>query len=389
MGIKKPELFGLELTLWTKTMMLKIFVFYILARNMINSEPDFTVILYNISASDDLILDYKTLCKYFARKINHTFKAIIFETAENISQFDVNLVDANNYSYLDPNPFILPSVTSFFSLTFMIPSIGRLEKFLYFFLPFSRMVWRIIAASSLYFALALKLSQRHISYANHLTNALTIMVSRPVVISTNSLLGRLIYLTIIGFSMIVSTLYTSYLGLFLTTNIERTQFTFLCPESRLFYLKPYCDSFICRETPYGDYLLSMNNLNLNYGYCVTSNYWTQKTGQFFKIVIPWKTTYGHYIRINRNTKHLESFNKFVIECFSSGLMIKWENDMKHKNYSKQILSYLKEENHILKEKHFKFPAIIFGTGILLAVILFIMEVMRYKYNQLNIIFPKI
>lgn len=218
--------------------MLLLTLFYLLSRTIGSScKTEFSVILYNITTSDRLILDYKTLCRHYAQKYNFQMKMITFETAENLSEHDVNLVDADDYKSLDPNPFKLTSVERFFSVSLIIPSIKKIDKFLYFSLPFSGKVWILILIAIVYFASALKLAQRKISFGSHLLNSFTLQISKPIDIGRTSDIVRFIYLNIIAFSWILCIIYMTYLGSFLTANVDKTKFTYICTQTRLNYLQ--------------------------------------------------------------------------------------------------------------------------------------------------------
>lgn len=119
---------------------------------------------------------------------------------------------------------------------------------------------------------------------------------------------------------------------------------------------------------------------MNYGYCVTSLYWNGNIGtafcSIFKVAYPWKPSYGHYLRINKNSPHLNRFNRFLLDCFSTGLIMKWSSDMKMRNYTKKIQKFFDDSDTILRGRDFRLPATILVSGNIIAALTFGWELYR-------------
>lgn len=352
--------------------MFMAFLYHIYCNN------DFKVIArdYNIDRKKTLLRDLLQTCDVFALKFNYSIQYSALENIKNISEFDVNIADFEDYHDIDPNPFILPSVLQFYGLTFVIPAIGKVDKHLYFILPFQTKVWIIIFIIYLIIPIILKMFLKNSS----IIIPVMILANQPIKVHK---IKGFWYSSIILINLFVNVAYSTFLGFFLTTSVDETKFLFLCPEFRADMLEEHSQHIHYKTNDYKSYIWHISNLNMSYGYCLTSLFWRKNLNmnpyQIFRVIKPWKFVYGHYLRINQNSKYLEQFNDYLIKVFSSGLMEKWGRDMKIKNYIKSVQNYLKEENRFLSAKDFQICFSVFSIGLFVGCLVFLFEIFYRKY----------
>lgn len=243
---------------------------------------------------------------------------------------DVVLVDTENYANMNPNPFVLTSVVPFYSIGLVMPSLNNIDKSNYFTMPFDKVIWMIHAIFPIYYALALEIAMRKSTIMENILEGVRVIAKGNLrVPKTNRSLVKIIYLLTISYSILMSMMYTSYLGCFLTRALGKTDFVFVCTAARIKILSKERKLFNFLVQEPDDYYAKLYGLDMNYGYCVTSIFRNNAIGfknymkPIFRSVIPWKFVYGHYLRINQHSKHLNNFNSFLLNAYSTGLMKKW------------------------------------------------------------------
>lgn len=235
--------------------------------NILKSENDLNIILYNNST----VFFVKTLAIEYAKHFNYSVNWILFQYIQNINNIDLSILENQDFKVWEPNPFTITSIAPFYRINNIIP-IVNIDKFRYFFLQFTNSVWTLILISPIYFAIILKISEYKIKFSNHFFRTLMILLEQSIKIKESKIILRIIYFLIFLFSSIISTIYLSYLGSFLTKAIDKTAFPILCPEQRITLIENNKNINFFKVN-YSEYLKNLFNLNVKYGYCISSIFW--------------------------------------------------------------------------------------------------------------------
>lgn len=183
--------------------------------------------------------------------------------------------------------------------------------------------------------------------------------------------------------------YTTFLGSFLTKSIDKVTFPIICPQNRLALLGNLdYKKFNFIVTDFTEYKKLFTSLNLEFGYCISSTLWKDYIRptyrKAFRVIVPWKSTYGHFLRINKNSKHLRAFNEYVLKVYSHGFNVKWRSEMNlmalNDSLKRQkVQSFLKTDGSILTFKDFYFPFVMLDCGFGIAFCAFVLEFFVWKY----------
>lgn len=368
--------------------MLLLELLYILVHaNSVLSEGavDISAAAYRFDCREGSAFYLKTLIETYAEKFNYSVAFDIFEEIphEKLANYDFALVEANDYRFLDPNPFVLTAVVPFISLILMIPSTVKADKFLYFAIPFEPKVWAALMVSPFCFATLLRIINRKSSYTDHIQRSFRIMLSQPPKLRTTNYVMKTVYALMLCFSSIISTIYSCSLGSFLIKTIDEFDFEYMCPESRIILGENPVRYKIVGFSEYLDHIIAMD---MSYAYCIASNMWGEKnvhTRQkyYFKIIPPWKSTDGHSLRVNKNFTHLDEFNMFLVNAFSFGLLEKWNSELTTSRSSTRINEDIEHYDQILRQKDFLFPQILFSIGMAAGIVAFCVEVIAKKFKE--------
>lgn len=234
-------------------------------------------------------------------------------------------------------------------------------------------MWIAITVTPFWFAISLKISQRHTSIANHLQESFMILLSQSVNIKTNNYLVKTMYSLMLIFSVTISMIYSTRLGSFLTKNLDKNTFVIICPQSRIMLLGNH--SFQYKIVGFSEYLESFVDMDVRFGYCVSSFLWKNPVPRhklLFRTVLQWNSTYGHFLRINKNSKHLEDFNSFLFSAYSFGFFEKWSSEVINRKIDRRI-PRIELDNNILKFKDLRFPFAMFFIFIVAASFVFWLE----------------
>lgn len=341
---------------------------------------DLSAALYDIDLREDFSFDLKSLVLSYGLTYNYTINLMKLEDSVNWTDLDLILMDGNILESLDPNPFILTSIVPFYHMLLVIPSIKQLNKAEFYLMPFDKSVLAIHLLSPIYFAAILKLTFQNTRFKDNLLKTTRIMLTGAVGRQNSNHRIRIFHIAMIFYSMIVMLAYSSFLGSFFTNSVDRTDFIYMCSDSReeLLNLKDDSIKFVILQT--SDYFEHVLNFDMNFGYCLTSLFWYknfgfQRSGKFlFRPVLANEFVYGHYMRINKNSVHLKKFNDFLLSMYSYGFMQRWGDEMILRNYRSKIQSFLKAADSVVNFADLKFILTVFGCCIFVATCSFIVEV---------------
>lgn len=358
--------------------MLLLELLYILAQvNTVMGRPDVAAAAYRFDCEPANNYYLKTLLQTYAKKYNYSIAFHPFEDLQNqsLANYDFTLVDPNEYRFLDPNPFTLSGVVPFLSLILIVPATVKMDKFLYFALPFRMTVWAALLACPFGFAVILRIINNKSSFLDHLQMSLGIMLSQPPKKRATKNAVQIICILFICFSSMMTTIYSSSLGSFLINTIDKSDFTFLCPESRVV---PGTDHLNYKIVGFSEYLDHVIAMDMRYAYCVSSTLWAgnlnSRQSYYFKTIPPWKSTSRHSFRVNKNFVHLDEFNRFLVNAYSFGLLYKYNMELPGERSTPTILAEVENDDPILRYKDFRFPKIVFLIGIGVGWAVFCIEV---------------
>lgn len=315
------------------------------------NQAELTAVLPDFHFRPENIYFLKTLAVVFAEIQNVSLTLIPYSKSQNVSFVDLMMVDFNLYANSGENPYILTSIVPYYSMSLAIPAIKKINKEHYFSRPFRPLVWYMFSIFPVYFAIMSTIAIRNSNIFDNFFNSFRIFITGHLTAKIYGPSNRFLNFMFILYTMAFFIVYTTYLGSFLIKPLDKSVFHFVCSKSRIKLLgqdirKDHL-SFIIK--PSDEYLELLYNLNLDYGYCVTSVFWSNivvfqnymKT--VFRLVSPWKFKYGHYLRMNKNSKHLEKFNDFLLQAYSSGLIKRWGENYNIISYIKKIKKYFIEE----------------------------------------------
>lgn len=339
--------------------------------------------LNKFDVAENVTFFLKTLILSYADHHNYRIKLIPFSDLANLSSVDMMVLDSGNYASLNPNPYILTSVVPFYSLTLAIPTFEKHDKSDYFAMPFDKVIWMVYAIFPLYFAAVLEISLRQSRIILNILEAIRVLASGTIRLpKSKSTLIRMIYLVTIAYGFVMSIIYLSYLGCFLTGTLDKDDFQFVCNAARIEQLKSNQKlkdvHFLVRSTD--DYLAMMHDMDMNYGYCMTSSFWHNTIGfqgfmePMFRRTIPWQFAYGHFLRINKHSKHVTNFNQFLLNAYSSGFMKKWGSDMLLLSSVGKVRQYIVYDNRILSFRDLISPFKFYACGLFMSIVVFAGEV---------------
>lgn len=290
-------------------------------------------------------------------------------------------MDFNNFMSLDPNPFVLTSVVPYYHMKLVIPSVKQANRTKYYTLPFRIEVWILHLLSIFYFSGILKITFPETHFRNNLMKVVQIILTGSVGnMGLMCFRKKCILLAIIFYSIVMSLTYMSYLGSFFTSCIDKTDFLFMCSDTRIELLDIQDENIKFLSMDTSDYFAHALSLNMSYGYCLSSIFWYknfgfQKNSKFiFKPIFSKDNAYGHYIRINKNSKYLKEFNDYLLLMYSTGFMTKWGNDMHIKNYTRMVQPFLKYEEKIMRFKDLEQPLMVFGICVVISAFIFAGEI---------------
>lgn len=347
------------------------------------ASENLTAVLYDIDLREDLSFDLRALLLDYGRTYNYSVILTSHDVSTNWTDLDLILMDANNdnLDVLHPNPFILTSIVPYYHMILVIPSIKQLNKSEFYLMPFSKFVLAIHLLSPIYFAAILKIASRNTRFMNNLIKTMRMMLTGSIGRVNCDFRVKAFYFVMLFYSVFMSMAYSSFLGsLFTSNNVDRTDFVYMCSDSReeLLNLKDDRIKFIILPT--SEYFEHVLNLDMNYGYCLTSLFWYknfgfQRTAQFlFRPVLSNEFVYGHYLRINKNSMHLNKFNEYLLTMYSYGFMAHWGNQMVLKNYRSKAQTYLKAADSIMVFQDLQFILIVFGCCLFVGTVSFLIEV---------------
>lgn len=290
-------------------------------------------------------------------------------------------MDFNGFLSLDPNPYVLTAVVPFYHMVLVIPKIKEINRSKFYLLPFDSAVMFIHLLSPFYFAAILKISFESTNFTDNLLKTMRIVLTGSAGREKCCFRVKCFNLTMVLYSIIMALAYTSYLGSFFTNCVDRTDFLYMCSDSRQELLDTRDNNIKFKILQNSDYIDHLLNLNMSYGYCLTSLFWYksfgfQKSVKFlFRPVYTNEFVYGHYMRINKHSTHLERFNEYLLSMYSTGFMTYWGNQMVMKNYTRKVQSFLASENRFMTFGDLQFILVVFGCCIFIATCAFLIEVL--------------
>lgn len=339
---------------------------------VVNS-ADILACLYTIDIQNGLYFDLKTLVLEYAHHFNYSISMRSIDQLKNFSEIDFVLIDFNHFRDKE-NPFILPAVVPFYSVILAIPSITKLERDKFYLLPFIGEALFVHIFTPVLFAVILKLISWKTKFLENLVKTIKIFLTCAVTRKE----FQVFYIPLIFYNMIITLMYNSYLGSFFTQSVDKTDYQFICSDTRreLLNMKDSGIDFMIMQP--SDYFAHILSLNVSYGYCMTSIFWYQHFGDYnnliFRKVYTRDSAYGHFLRVNKYSVHLKDFNDYLLTVYSTGLMAKWGSSMRIKNYSLMIHKFVKVHNGIMKFKDLRVPLMVFGFMLGLACLSFVIEV---------------
>lgn len=361
-----------------------LFCFYFTMNNL-----EVKAVLNKYHTADNFTFFLKTLVKSYAEHYNYPFKFLSFSDLDNLSTVDMMLVDAGMYANVNPNPFVLTSVVPFYSMTLVVSTLHKQDKSEYFALPFDAAIWIVCMIFPIYFAVVLEISPRKSNFTVNLLEAFRVITTGSIRLpKLDRLPWRVMYFLVIAYAFIMSMLYTSYLGCLLAKPLGKVDFSFMCPVSRreLLELNTKYKNIKLLNVADNEYFTKMYGLDLNYGYCMTSLFYKNVIGfqkmaePIFRPVIPWKFVYGHYLRMNKHSKHVKEFNNFLINTYSSGLMKKWETEMLVNVGN--IRRFIVYDNNILTFHDLLGPFMLYGCCLFVSTMAFLAEIFYERAKKL-------
>lgn len=331
----------------------------------------------------------KTLLWAFAKHYNYSIKLLHFSRLRNLSSMDFMLVDSGSYADMQDNPYVLTSVVPFYSLTLVMPTMNKLEKSDYFTMPFDTAIWIVWALFPIYFACMLKVFLRSTSIEENMLEGVRVIATGIIRIRSNRTHIRIIYFLVIFLGFAFSITYTSFLGCFLTRPVDKSDYSFVCIKGRIKQLQLDGKREDLMVLSLDEYYVKLFDMDMKYGYCMTTLFWKANLGfqkymkPIFRQIMPWKFSYGHMLRINRNSKHLTTFNKFILNAFSSGFMKKWQTDMLMIASIDKVRHYIVEDNTSLGLQDLLIPFMFCGCCLLMSMIVFILEICCFYFKKLK------
>lgn len=322
----------------------------------------------------------KTVASTYGVLYNVSIEFIPF-SLERLAFIDLILVDSVHYASLNPNPFVLTSVITFYSMGLIEPYVSKMEKSEFFTIPFDGVIWTILALFPIYFALALKIAERKSRILENMLAAIRVLAAGPINLESNSTLLRTVYFLTILFGLIMTMIYTSYLGCFLTRAVDKRDLDFMCTAPKIAILQRggrYQDTkFMIFSDE--EYFNKIMDTDPNYGYCEASVHWDKFAAvlkPLFRKVLPWEFSYGHYMRLNKSSKHQKTFNTYLINVHSSGLMQKWAKDdgLRRKFKKLEMILRFEDKPSILTFQDLKTPFKFYVYFLLISIVVFLAEI---------------
>lgn len=347
------------------------------------------VALNKIDMAENNTFSLKTLVRSYAKHYNYSIELFAFSEVDNMTSIDVILVDLGNYAKLTYNPFVLTSVVPFHSVSILIPALNKIDKAKYFTMPFDTATWIVCAMFPIYFAAALQISLRNSRIIKNTLEAVRALATGIIRIpNSNYFLLRIIYFIAAFFGFSMSLIYTSFLGCFLTKTIDRHDYDIVCTADRIKQLdldpKRKDIKFLLHSSD--EYFMKLFDLDMSYGYCMTSFFFLTRIDfskymkPIFRPIIPWKFASVHLLRINKHSKHVQNFNRYLLNVYSSGFMAKWGSEMLLLNKLDKVRKSIEIEDNVLTFHDLVFIFKVYVLCLVLSMVFFIGEIC-YKFVQ--------
>lgn len=338
------------------------------------------VALNKIDLAENNTFSLKTLVRSYAEHHNYSIKLFAFSEVNNMTSMDLVLVDLGNLIY---NPFILTSVVPFHSVSILIPALNKLDKSKYFAMPFDTTIWIVCALFPIYFAAALEISLRKSRIIRNTVEAVRAIATGIIRLpSSAGFLLKTIYFLAIFFGFSMSLIYTSFLGCFLTKTIDKSDYDIVCTADRIKQLdldpKRQDIKFLVHSSD--DYFMKLFDLDMSNGYCMTSFFWSTRIDfkrymkPAFRPIIPWKFAYVHLLRINKHSRHVENFNSYLLNVYSSGFMSKWGSEMLLLNKLDKIRQSIEIDDNILTFRDLIVIFKLYVFCLILSLVVFVGEI---------------
>lgn len=275
-------------------------------------------------------------------------------------------------------------------VTVILPTDQKSYKFYYYILPFDGMVWLFVVLMTCFLALilsmmdCLKCARFHV-IKNFLIAVEITICSRGIHSKNVSFLENIIFLLMLAYSVIVSTIYVASIGSYFMSDVS---FSF---KSSLIAPPDYVNSlsreinnlFNIQTIPLDKFFAKIYALDTNFGYCISSTMWMKQYGfqmtlkkYVFLRVRKWDG--GYYPRtflIRQKSIFLDRLNYFQLQAISVGLMGKWGTEMTIRNYSRKLVAFdvSNEESTVSLENDLVLVVILYVVTLSICILVFFVE----------------
>lgn len=280
----------------------------------------------------------------------------------------------------------------YYYVTITIPIVKNSQKSEDFILPFSTGLWRALVGTIFYFGIALaiaaKMECQRFDLTHGMLQALGALLGKTMEFHSKKTLVSLMFLAIVTFGFMISTIYTLFIGSFLILDQKETDFEIICSDEMMRFLRkdyPFIESnfrfhIVSTET----YFKMVGALNTNFGYCMYSDMWKSDFGfqgalgvNLYRLLDEWKAGYlPYYGAIKDNVIFREEFDKFFVKMYYYGFKDKFGRVSMGAYFRKlkELHVQLMDSNIMLVLEDFKYPLKLYLGGMLVAGLIFLYEI---------------
>lgn len=270
----------------------------------------------------------------FSEKLNLNF---VFQSSNDVEDPEVLIM----YTPILPDNFTYVLPFDYYSSGFIVPNLVETDKSKYFILPFDPSLWIVILAGIFYFATICStvsyISNGSRNFVSHIVSSFSVTICARGLGVTNSHMINGIHLLMIWYGIILTNLYSGYLGSYILAPMRKSVDTIIYNEGFKAIMETHhSDIFHSRfkvvGCPLDFYRDHISNANMTFGYFVNSVFWDNnfRSGKgatlklFRKLGKFVKTNIVRSIIIRRGSIYTSYFEKMYLELWSHGFMKKFE-----------------------------------------------------------------
>lgn len=270
----------------------------------------------------------------------------------------------------------------------------------FFILPFDSSTWLCYFMTLIYFALILSvvkfLNTERFDCSDSFLDSFQILLAEGVVFKDSRILQRIIILLMSTFGFVMVTLYDTFLGSFLIKGTADRRFEVICEMKRFSVFNHFqpneSETVHWKVVPVSDYIAQSSSMDSKYGYYLYSHVWSifnnfQKHLVEKLFTLQYKSPLNQWVKGYIQRVYSEIFAEYLLNAYSSGLIIKWEADNYLEHNTRSVIKDLKSRNVQNNEMAlllFKWPSLLFLFLYLLGFVVFLIEILFERCFRQNV-----